>query len=222
MGRRVADLGAGDLEELPERCRHCLFWEVGAPRPIDIPHDRAHADELAGDTLVQKTAWWRSQELETGVPGRVVRVDGTAVGWCQFGPPEAFARRRAPVPRASEDALFIATLWVEPAHRGAGLGRQLVQAVVKEAIRRHVHAVEVYGDRRHRDGACVLPVTWLLHEGFEVHREHPRHPLLRLDVRSVARWVEPLEHALEQALAKLRGRPELEPVPGQSRSGGGA
>ncbi len=218
MGRRVVELGASDLEALPERCRHCLFWEVGAPRPIDHAMDEAGAvtDELAGDTLVQKTAWWRSQELETGVPGRVVRVDGDVAGWCQFGPPPAFARRRAPVPRASDDALFLATLWVEPEHRGAGIGRQLVRSVVKEAIHRHRQAVEVYGDRRHRDAACVLPVTWLLHEGFEVHREHPRYPLLRLDVRSVARWAEPLEQALEQALAKLGRQPDLEPAPHRS------
>lgn len=221
MGRRVVEVTAGDLDVLPERCRHCLFWEVGAPRPIESVADGViPTDELAGDTLVQKTAWWRSQELETGSPGRAVRIDGSVAGWVQFGPPATFARRRAPVPRASDDALFIATLWVEPAERGGGVGRQLIQAVVKEAIHRHVQAVEVYGDRRHRDSACVLPVTWLLHEGFEVHREHPRYPLMRIDVRSVVRWAEPLEQALEHALARLGRRTEPQPAPQRSRTAG--
>lgn len=217
MSRRVVELTANDLGELADRCRRCLFWEFGAPRPID---DVPQADELTGDAVIQKTAWWRSQELETGSPGRVVRIDGNPVAWCEFGPATAFTRRRQPVPRVSDDALFLATLWVEPPHRGRGFGRLLVQAAAKEALRRDLHGVEAYGDRRHRDAACVLPCTWLLHEGFQVHREHPRYPLLRMDVRSIARWAEPLEHALEHALERLGRRPDLEPAPHTSRSNG--
>lgn len=210
MSRKVAVLTSDDLEALPDRCQRCLFWELGMPRPIDL---ELSEDELAGEPLVQKVAWWRALELETHVPGRVLRVDGEVAGWCLLGPPEAFARRRAPVPRTSDDALFLATLWVEPPFRGGGLGRLLLQHAVKEAIRHERRAVEAYGDRRHRDAACVTPATWLLHEGFAVHREHPRYPLLRLDVRSIARWAEPLEHAIEQALARLARRPERAPAP---------
>lgn len=215
VSRRVVELTADDLDVLADRCGRCLFWEFGAPRPID---EAPHPDELSGDAVIQKTAWWRSQELETGAPGRAVKVDGQVAAWCELGPPAAFTRRRPPVPRASGDALFLATLWVEPAYRGRGYGRLLVQAAAKEALRRDLQGVEAYGDRRHRDAACVLPVTWLLHEGFDVHREHPRYPLLRMDVRSIARWAEPLEHALEQALERLGRRPEPEPAPSRSSS----
>jgi hypothetical protein len=91
-----------------------------------------------------------------------------------------------------------------------------VLAAVKVAGRTERRAVEAYGDRRHRDGACVLPCTWLLHEGFAVHREHPRYPLLRLSVKSTARWAEPLEHAVEQALERMGVSPE----PSPQRTGG--
>lgn len=207
MARKVVELTSDALDQLPERCRHCLFWELGAPRPIDVE------DELAGDAAVQKCAWWKSIELEFGPPGRLVRVDGEPAAWCFFGSPSIFAARRAPVPSVSQDSLFLATLWVERPFRGAGLGRLLLHATVKEAIRRDLRAVEAYGDRRHREGACTLPGTWLLHEGFGVQREHPRYPLLRLDVRSLARWAEPIEHALEQALARLGRRVQPEPAP---------
>lgn len=207
MTRRIQGLTSDELDALPGRCRTCLFWELGTPRPIDVD------DELAGDPLVQKCAWWRSLELEVGAPGRVLRVEGEVAGWCLLGPPAAFARRRLPVPPFSDGVLALATMWVEPPFRGAGVGRQLVHAVVKEALRRDLKAVEAYGDRRHRDGACVLPCTWLLHEGFVVDREHPRYPLLRLDVRSLARWAEPLEHAVEQAVARLGRRRRPEAVP---------
>jgi GNAT superfamily N-acetyltransferase len=209
--RRVAELTTETLDDIPGRCRACLFWELGVTRPIDRTDD-----ELAGDAALQKLAWWRSTELETGPPGRVIRIDGEFAAYCAFAEPEAYAPRLALVPRVSQDALLLATAWVEPPHRGAGIGRLLVQAALKEALRRDRKAVEAYGDRRHREQACVLPVTWLLHEGFEVAREHPRYPLLRIDVRSIARFAEPIEAALEAALARLQRRVAPEPVPNRA------
>ncbi len=218
---RVVEVTAGDLERIPGRCRRCLFWELGAPRPID--GEVGEPDEFAGDPTVQKPAWWRAVELGDRpgggpgtVPGRAVMIGGETAGWCLAAPSGAFAPRRPPVPRPSDDALLLATLWVEPAFRGRGVGRRLVQAVAKEALRTGHRAVEAYGDRRHREGACVLPGTWLLHEGFEVRREHPRYPLLRLDVDSIARWVEPLEQAVERALGRLARQRRPDPAPERS------
>ena len=209
---KLAELTVDRVELLPPSCQHCLFWELGAARRDDS-HPSDHLDdELAGDPLVQKCAWWRATEIETGPPGRVLLVDGVAAGFCAFAPVQAYARRRAPVPRASDDALFLATLWVEPEYRGQGHGRLLLHAAIKDALRLDRRAVEAYGDRRVREGECVLPCTWLLHEGFQVLREHPRYPLLRLDVRSLARWGQPLESALEHARTRL-ARPSPAPVP---------
>ncbi len=206
--RKIVDVTADRLDELPERCRHCRFWELGTPRPIDVEEE-----ELDDEALVEKCAWWRSVELEFGSSGRAVRVDAEVAAWCLFGPPEFFARRSAPTPRPSGDALLLATVWVERPFRGAGLGPLLLRTVVKETLRRDLRAVEAYGDRRHREAGCLLPVTWLLHEGFTVHREHPRYPLLRLDVHSTARWAEPIEQMLEQAFARLGRQFQPEPSP---------
>ncbi|MDQ3932041.1 MAG: GNAT family N-acetyltransferase [Actinomycetota bacterium] len=207
MVRKIVEVTSDRLDALPDRCRHCRFWELGAPRPIDVE------DELDDDALVEKCAWWRSVELDFGTSGRAVRVDAEVAAWCLFGPPEVFARRWAPTPRPSADALFLATVWVERPFRGAGLGPLLLRTVVKEALRRDRRAIEAYGDRRHREAGCLLPATWLLHEGFAVHREHPRYPLLRLDVHSTARWAEPIEQLVEQAFARLGRQVQPEPSP---------
>jgi GNAT superfamily N-acetyltransferase len=144
-------------------------------------------------------------------------VDDEVAGYALFAPAGGFAPRSSLLPRVSPDALLLATLWVAVVHRGHGLGRLLVQAALKEAIRLDLTAVEVYGDRRWRERACVLPVTWLLHEGFEVHQEHPRTPLLRLETRRTARWAGSLEHAWEEVLGRIPRRvaaPGGESVPG--------
>lgn len=207
--RRLAPLAGADVEDLPETCRVCLFWELGRPRPD--PRELDRVDELAGDPAMQKQAWWAAQALEDAPPGRIVRIGDKLAGYVLFAPPGSLAPRKAPAPRTSPDALLLATIWVDPTRREEGVGRQLIQAAVKEALRRGLEAVEAYGDRRFREQDCVLPAMWLLHEGFVVHREHPRYPLLRLDTRRTARWTDTLEHALEDIRDRI---PRRVPVPG--------
>lgn len=202
MSRKVRPLDGEAVEDLPDRCRTCLFWELGRPRPTpDSGTERLGTDdELAGDPLVSKQAWATNQVLAGRPPGRIVRVDDEIAGYALFGPSTEFASRKLPVPRASRDSVLLATLWIDPAYRERGVGRVLVQAALKEAIRLELRAVEAYGDRRWRDSDCVLPCTWLLHEGFEIAVEHPRYPLLRLETRRTARWADALEHAVEEVL----------------------
>jgi len=211
---RPSPLTADDLADLPQRCRSCLFWELGRPRPGG--HGPPREDELAGDPIMQKQAWCATEAMNEAAPGRIMRRDGEFAGYVLFATPGSFQARRPPIPGASPDALLVATLWVEPQHRRSGIGRLLLQAAIKDALRRGVPALEAYGDRRHRDADCVIPAMFLLHEGFVVHREHPRYPLLRLDVRRTARWTESLEAAWDEVIQRLPkglGSPSPQPAP---------
>jgi len=200
--RRCQPLVADALELLPERCRRCLFWELGSARPAE---DAAPAE--VHEQHVRKQAWVASRELEDGPPGTILRQDGRVVGWALHAPARTFAPRAASVPAADPDALLLATAWLHPDVRATGLGRVLLQAVLRDAISRDLGAVEAYGDRRAREWDCVLPTTWLLHEGFEVAAEHPRYPLLRLETRRTVRWAASLEHAAQELLGRVAPRP---------------
>jgi GNAT superfamily N-acetyltransferase len=215
MARRLVTLTGDVVEQLPRPCRTCLYWERAEP-PDRAAMGNGDADPV--EALTRKQAWVSAQVHQTGPPGRLVLVDGTVAGYASFAPATELVRRGPTSPRTSSDALQLATVWVTPQLRGQGLGRLLVQAAIREALRLDLEAVEAYADRRWRDRGCVLPVTWLLREGFVVHREAPRVPLLRLDVRRTARWAESLEAALEGLRLHLP-RPAPSPVPEQvSRS----
>ncbi|HSK24361.1 MAG TPA: GNAT family N-acetyltransferase [Egicoccus sp.] len=210
MSRRLVPLHGDVVEELPWPCRECLFWELGGACPGRTgPVAKTHDGD---DPLTRKQAWASALVQDGRHAGRVVKVDDEVAAHAVFAPVEAFARRPAFVPSPTPGSLLLATVWVQPQWRGLGLGRLLVQAALKEAIRLDLPAVEAYGDRRWHERECYLPATWLLHEGFEVHGEHPRTPLLRIDARRTLRWAESLEHALEEMLAHLPRRVRT-PVP---------
>lgn len=214
MAARSVPLVGDVLDDLPPRCRSCVFWELGEQRP----DDRDRGGERAARDRVRKQGWVTAQSLETGAPGVLLRDGEQTLGFALYAPARAFAERAGTVPATSADALLLATAWVDPNWRGFGHGGLVVQAAVRDAIRLGLTAVEAYGDRRAREWDCVLPAAWLLHEGFEVELEHPRYPLLRLDTRRVARWAETLEHAVEGMLGRARSRPQLQPAPIRSRT----
>lgn len=212
MSRRVRELDVSVLDDVPEMCRACVFWEVSrAPRG-------PRRDGRLGREA--KEAWWQATQLEWGIPGRVVYVDDVPVGYATFAPSAHFPRVRQ-YGRPSEDALLLATLWIDPEHRGQGLATMLLQSVLREVHKRGGRALEAYGARSASDLAagCMIPETFLLARGFQVLWEHQDSPLLRLDLRQTARWQE-VGHALGEVIATLArrerqpartpGRPALE------------
>lgn len=204
MGRQVVALTGGLVESLPEPCRTCLFWELGGPCPDRRSLPAApprHPVAAPSRPLVRKQAWVSAVVQDSRPAGRVVLVDDELVAHALAAPPQRFAPRSAGLPAASPDALLLASVWVQPHWRGRGLGGLLVRAVLKDALRDGRRRVEAYGDRRWRERACTLPAGWLLGEGFDVEVEHPRSPLLAIDLGRTARWTEGLEHALGGLLA---------------------
>ncbi len=217
MGRQVLALTGDLVELLPEPCRTCLFWELGGPCPDRrsnpaVPPRQAVVAPTR--PLVRKQAWV-SAVVQDGQPaGWVVRVEGEVVAHVLAAPSARFAPRALGLPSASPDALLLASVWVQPHWRGRGIGRLLVRATLKDALRHGCRRVEAFGDRRWREQACALPAGWLLGEGFDVEMEHPRTPLFAIELGRTVRWAESLEQALGEILVP---RPARARVTGPAR-----
>lgn len=205
MSRRVVGVTLDNLDHLPKRCRSCVFWELA-------PHIREQAADF-GQTEVEKEAWVSGILLEWGSCGRVVLVGEVPAGYALYAPPGA-------VPRASDfptapvgaDAVLLTALRVLSEFTESGVGRMLVQAVVRDLTRRGVRAVEVFGDARPDEWAsCVVPAGFLQSVGFKTVAPHPRWPRLRLELRSAMTWKEDVEAALEQLLGSA-SVPAVEPA----------
>jgi GNAT superfamily N-acetyltransferase len=202
MSRRVVRLTVDTLADLPEGVRSCLHWELDPVRRSDV--------QRAGAAAEEKEAWVSRVLLEWGSCGRVLYVDEEPAGFVLYAPPAYFPGSASyPTHPVSEDAVQLATAQVFDGFTGGGLGRLLMQVMVKDLLKRgDQRAVECFGTYGRATDGCPLPVEFLQRVGFKTHRAHARYPRMRLDLRSVLTWREEVESALSRLTwARLLGRP---------------
>lgn len=164
--RRIRPLAASDLNRLPHSCLEAM---PGV--------DAGWAEQVCG-------RW--------GACGVMTVNAGEVIGFLLLAPPDLLPKESVFAAGASRDAAVLLTGWVAEAHRGHGVGKQLVRSAAALAVRRSIRALEAFGaSGAGRNGSradLLLPVGWLTAVGFEVTRPHPITPRLRMELRSTARW----------------------------------
>lgn len=196
MSRRLVNLTLDTLEDLPSRCRKCIFWELDP-----VARDRALE---AGSPDLEKEAWVSATLLEWGSCGKLAYVDGVPAGYVMFAPPAYVPRSVAfPTSPVSADAVLLMTAHIVPEFAGGGLGRMLVQGVAKDLTKRGLKAVEAFADLEWESHNCMVPADYLLSVGFKTVRPHHRYPRLRLELRTALSWKSDVEYALEKLLGSM-------------------
>ncbi|HEY9414136.1 MAG TPA: GNAT family N-acetyltransferase [Pseudonocardia sp.] len=197
MSTYVDGLTLGNVDELPKRCRRCVFWELG-------PNAGEQAAEY-GNLELEKEAWMSSVMLEWGSCGKIAYSDGQPVGYALYAPPAAIPRSGVfPTGPVSHDAVLLTAVAVVPEKAGSGIGRMLVQAALRDLTKRGVKAIEAFGDADPTpDSSCVMPADFLLSVGFKTVREHRRWPRLRMELSSALGWKEGVDAALQQLLGQI-------------------
>ena len=196
MSRRLASITLDNLDDLPARCRRCVFWELD-------PVSQSRAIE-AGDPALEKEAWISSVLLEWGSCGKILYVDGVPAGYMLYAPPQYVPRSVAfPTSPVSADAVLLMTAHILAEFADGGLGRILVQGLAKDLTRRGVKAIEAFGDLKWESPGCMIPADYLLAVGFKTVRPHLRFPRLRLELKTALSWREDVEVALERLLGSM-------------------
>lgn len=210
MSRRLVSLTLDTLEDLPRRCRQCVFWELD---PVSA--ERACS---TGDTGFEKEAWVSQTLLEWGSCGKLVYVDGMPAGFMLYSPPAYVPRSMAfPTSPISADAVVLMAAHVVPSFAGGGLGRMLVQGVARDLTKRGIRAIEAFGDAKFGDeideaAGCLAPADFFLAVGFKTVRPHPRFPRVRLELRTALSWKSDVEYALEKLLGSMNPETILRPA----------
>ncbi|MGL5808848.1 MAG: GNAT family N-acetyltransferase [Nocardioides sp.] len=205
MSRKVVRLTVDHFVAVDAPCQRCLFWELDPVR-------RGRVDPA--DAAREKQAWISEVLREWGSVGRVALVDEVPVGYVIYAP-SALVPGAASFPTAptSADAVLLTTAYVVPRHRGAGLGRMLIQGMAADLTQRGgIRAVECFAGER----PGLVPPGFLDSVGFKTQRPHPITPRMRMDLTSTLRWRDELESTLSRLLRSVR------PSPGATRQSTGS
>lgn len=199
MARRVAHITLDNVDDLPRRCRRCVFWELD---PVSADQARK-----TGTAELEKEAWVSAVLLDWGSCGSILYVGDLPAGYVLYAAPALVPRASAfPTSPVSADAVLLMTAYVSPDFVGGGLGRMLAQSAAKDVVRRGIKAIEAFGDAQWTGPSCLLPADFLLSVGFKTVRQHPRFPRLRLELRTALSWREDVEVALERLLGSIPSR----------------
>jgi ribosomal protein S18 acetylase RimI-like enzyme len=198
MARRLRWLAPERVDDLPDMCACCSFWEgSGAGDP-------ACGESCDRETLL---AWIREVRAEWGECGRIAYEGDEVLGFVKYAAPKYFPQVRSmPSGVPDSDAVLIACLHVSATARHAGLGKVLLQAALRDLTSRREKAVEAYaaGGAVDREHTPLMSVEFLLRQGFSVARPHPRYPLMRLELKQLAAWTDNLEAVLEALQLPVR------------------
>jgi GNAT superfamily N-acetyltransferase len=182
------------------------MWETGGA---------SRAKCAAGPAREELARWVRQVRSEWGECGRIAYENGEVLGFVKYAPPRFFPQAASmPSGVPDGDAVLLACLHVEPDVRDAGLGKVLLQAVLRDLVSRGERVVEAYAssDSSDRETTPLITMEFLLKQGFTVVRPHPTAPLMRLELKMLASWTDSVEAVLE-ALQLPRRVGERVPAP---------
>ncbi len=188
MARRaIVSATSNNLKDLPKTCGSCGYWEE--VEPIALGGCFPNGQEA-------KKTWYSTVQDGWGSCGKIVMQDDQTLAYCQFAPAGYLPRLNhynlGPV---SEDAVFLACLYIPEPFRGRGLGKLLVNAVQKDMIKRGYRAIETFARR----APARNPSGWLEFyqaNGWKVMKESGSITQLRSDLRATVTWQENLEAVL--------------------------
>ena len=170
MSTRVAGLTGVTLQDAPQVCHDCIWWQGS----------------------VEKRRWIERAELDWGAWGAVYRDDdGTVIGSMQYGPAELFPRARdLPAGPPSDDAVLVTCAYLL-GRASPWVMQSLFLAAIGDARDKKAGALETFG-YRYPEGESpherffvhrtVFPRDFLSDFGFETVRRLGRIELVRLEL----------------------------------------
>ena len=135
------------------------------------------------DLMQKKLEWLRDTNRLFGNCGKILYVDGEAVGYAQYAPHKLLPRvadYQAGPP--SEDAVLISCLFIP--HKGfrrLGLGSKLLQSIIDDLRSRSIKACETFA-RKGNPNNPSGPVEFYLKNGFIIYNDDDEFPLMRLEL----------------------------------------
>jgi len=144
MKIEIKDISDLTFTDLFSPCNGCIYWEA----PEHFGQDEHGRLKLAEEKAIEiKQDWFKKALRMFGCCGMILYVEGEAVGYAQYAPPQLLpnvAEYSQLMSSPSPDAVLISCLYIKKEYQKQGLGKRLLQAVLENLSERGFHAVETY------------------------------------------------------------------------------
>ena len=173
----IADINQSDLEDIPEPCKGCVYWE--SPEAFDKKKlDRQQFE-------AQKKEWFEKTTQEFGTCGKIAYHEGEPIAYAQYAPTNQLVgisrHESRHVGKIEEGVIFLSCLHVvNKKLRDKGIGEKLLQTIIEDLRRRGFKAIETIA-RRSGPYNPSGPVLFYIKNGFHIKdNTNPEYPLMRL------------------------------------------
>lgn len=175
----IEDINYSNLEDIPEPCRGCVYWEF----PKDF--EKGNEDQQKKANLeVKKKRWFEQTIKEFGTCGKIVYHNDKPMAYAQYAPstrlPNVKHYKSKPVGKLEEGVVFLSCLFVaDETLRGKGIGKKMLQQITEELRRRGFKAIETFARRSEANNPSG-PLTFYIRNGFHIKdKTNPEFPLMR-------------------------------------------
>jgi hypothetical protein len=200
----IRDLSASRLDRINIKCVRCSFWFDYRSQSFldDLLEIKSFHDfkyllrkRLTGKNYPEENCVKLVSFAGNGGTVKGAFKEKKCIGILTAGDPELFPKLQSfRVFPPDPDSTFLGCIYVEPGMRGLGVEKRLLIELEKDLLKRNVKAIESIGKRLDDDideeefeNSPLISFKFLINNGFYLKKNDEHYPLLRLDLKSIAK-----------------------------------
>jgi len=211
----IRDLFTDRLEKIGIKCVKCNFWfdyngesllrDISGIKSISGVKDlfkRKFYKKIYEKTDQKKLATF----ISNGGMVKGAFINKKCTGMLIAGDYNLFPKLKSfRVYPPDSKSTFLGCIFVEPSHRGTGIKKKLLIELEKDLLKKNIRSIETIGKRLNDDidedefeNSPLLSFKFLLNNGFYLKKNDKHYPLLRLDLKSIAKSFSAEQRLLEK------------------------
>lgn len=173
----IEDIGKSNLEDIPEPCKGCVYWEY----PAEFDQKKLDRQQFR----VRKIEWFVKTIQEFGTCGKIVYHEGKPIAYAQYAPRSLLMGTNRhgskQLGKIEEGAIFLSCLYLtDKKFRQRGIGERLLQVIIEDLRKKGYKAIETIA-RRSEAYNPSGPMSFYIRNGFHIkNNANPEYPLMRL------------------------------------------
>jgi len=196
---KVKDLNIEQLEKTKIKCVDCKFWFNNGKANLlqDFYRSRNIWELIKSKIFEIKNRNNEGKDIFCFIKnGGIIKgaFDGRkCVGAILAGKYYNFPKLKSfDVFPPDNDSIFLGCIYIAPEYRNLGVGKKLLIELEKDLIKEKIKSIEAIGKRLNDDtseleyyNSPLIPVKFLIKNGFYIKKNNEFFPLLRLDLKSI-------------------------------------